>query len=57
MLATYEILIEFIGGTLEGLTYTMVLRRCSSQPFKVGQKIMKPCGGGSPYKVLAVCRI
>jgi hypothetical protein len=57
MLATYEIEILFIGGTLEGMTYTMILPRCSSTPFKVGQKVMKPCGGGSPYKVLSLVRI
>ena len=42
----------FIGGLLDGLTYTFV----TSVRFEVGQEVLKPIGG-SPYRIIAVERI
>lgn len=48
----FEITKQFIGGALEGLTITEKTNR----EWKVGKKVLKPCGG-SPYKIIACERI
>lgn len=40
----------FTGGILKGCTFKVI----TSTKYKVGQEVLKPCGGGSPYKIIAV---
>jgi len=48
----YEIVKLFIGGLLEGLTYT----EKTDIQFHINQVVSKPCGG-SPYKIVSVKEI
>ena len=52
MSQTFEIVKLFIGGSLEGLTVT----EKTDREWKVGKKVLKPCGG-SPYKIISCERI
>ena len=51
MLSTYKITKKFTDGALKGLTIEDELKRCSRQPFVVGQLV---AGMGSSFKVIAV---
>ena len=46
----YEIVKKFIGGLLEGLTYTEV----TTVAFNVGEKFLKPYGNTSPFEIVSV---
>jgi len=46
----YKVTRLFIGGNLEGLTHTEI----TPVHFEVGFVCKKPCGGVSPYVIIAV---
>jgi hypothetical protein len=60
MLATYRITKLFIGGILDGLTHTDEVRldiQVDQPMLRIGWTCRKPCGGSSPYRIVAVARI
>ena len=46
----YLVTREFTGGALKGLITTSATRVTMTE----GAAVSKPCGGGSPYKILSV---
>ena len=48
----YLVTREFIGGSLKGLIQTSTTRVAMTE----GAIVSKPCGGGSPYKVVSVTK-
>ena len=48
----YLVTREFTGGALKGLITTSATRVAMTE----GAVVLKPCGGGSPYKILSVVK-
>lgn len=53
MSTKYTVTRKFTAGVLAGLTHTEI----TSIKWEVGRKVAKPCGGSSPYVIVACVEV